>query len=138
MASCGRWRSVSGSTAINTYDVQLTQIDTLGPQVFDPDGAGPNQAIQIVGNPTFNLFATKPANAAAGPTPAVNGLTINFRDPINATQIGSAPGAAAVDALADGLPLGNDVLPIPIFSRDDAGRVVEVQPGTMEALPIRR
>jgi hypothetical protein len=48
------------------------------------------------------------------------------------------PGAAAVDALADGVPLGDDVLPIPVFSRDDAGRVVEVQPGTMEALPIRR
>jgi hypothetical protein len=49
-----------------------------------------------------------------------------------------APGAAAIDAFAGKLPFGNDVLPLPVFSRDDAGRVIEVQPGTLEALPIRR
>lgn len=63
-------------------------IDTQGPQIFDPDGAGVNQAIQAitngVPNPTFNLFDVKPAQ---GPTPLVNGLLINVRDlPLRVSQ----------------------------------------------------
>ncbi|MEI7701497.1 MAG: hypothetical protein WCK86_16990, partial [Planctomycetia bacterium] len=64
-------------------------IDTQGPQITDPDAGGALQAIQIA-NPaplgpvnginSFNLFATKPANAAQGPTPLVNGLIINIVD----------------------------------------------------------
>ena len=64
-------------------------VDSQGPQVNDPDGAGPLQAIQIAnatpqGTPNafngFNLFTGKPFNAAAGPTPIVDGLIINIRD----------------------------------------------------------
>jgi hypothetical protein len=48
------------------------------------------------------------------------------------------PGAAAVDALTGGLPLLNDVLPLPVYARDSAGRVFEVQPGVSDAIPLRR
>jgi len=93
--------TVSASAAINNYDLRLTVLDNLGPQIFDPDGPNfPAQAISIVGAPFFDLFANKPANAAAGPTPPVNGLTITFRDPVTANQIGTGPGAilGALDA----------------------------------------
>jgi Bacterial Ig-like domain len=56
-------------------------IDTQGPQVFDPDAAGPQQAIQVVTkgvvNPTYDLFDVKPS---IGPTPRVDGLLINVQD----------------------------------------------------------
>jgi len=64
-------------------------IDTQGPQVFDPDDGGPDQAIQIITdtdvvppviNTTYNLFGLKPGNAPQGPTPLVEGLRINIRD----------------------------------------------------------
>ncbi len=88
----GNVPGVSVSPAINNYDISLEQIDNLGPQVFDPDGpAFPGQAIQIVDSPFYNLFANKPATAAIGPTPTVNGLTINFRDPISNVQTGVGP-----------------------------------------------
>lgn len=63
--------------AINIYDIKVVDGDTLGPQVVDPDGAGPEQAIQINGNPTFNLFDVKPAQ---GPTPLLNSLVIHIQD----------------------------------------------------------
>lgn len=94
--------AASASAAINTYNLSLTaNIDNLGPQVIDPDGPGfPAQAIQIVDNPFFNLFTNKPASGPAGPTPPINGLTINFRDPITSTQVGISAGATlgALDA----------------------------------------
>lgn len=56
-------------------------IDTQGPQVYDPDGGGPQQAIQVVTNgtpnATFDLFEIKPSS---GPTPRVDGLLINIQD----------------------------------------------------------
>ncbi len=73
--------TTSASAAINTYDVSVAQIDELGPQVT---------AVNITGAPAFNLFANKPANAPAGPTPPVIGLTISFRDLVSATQTGSS------------------------------------------------
>ena len=81
------------SPAINTYDVRLKEIDLLGPELFDPDGAGPQQAIQIVTNgvpnPTFNLFGPKPNLA---PTPLVNGLLLNVRDLISQVILRRQPG----------------------------------------------
>ncbi|MFH1919863.1 MAG: hypothetical protein ABIP48_08270 [Planctomycetota bacterium] len=71
-------------------------IDTQGPQVFDPDGAGAEQAIQITGSPNYNLFGLKPDNAPEGPTPLVDSLTINVRDlPLRVTDF-------LYGALADG------------------------------------
>ena len=56
-------------------------IDTQGPRIFDPDGAGPSQAIQIGGNPTYDLFDPKgPGPAPQPPTPLVNSLVINVED----------------------------------------------------------
>jgi uncharacterized repeat protein (TIGR01451 family) len=59
-------------------------IDTQGPQVFDPDAAGPQQAIQVVTNgvvnPTYDLFNLKGQNALIGPTPRIDGLLINIQD----------------------------------------------------------
>ena len=56
-------------------------IDTQGPRVFDPDGGGPQQAIQVitagVPNATFDLFDIKPT---LGPTPRTDGLLINVSD----------------------------------------------------------
>ena len=49
----------------------LIHIDTAGPQITD---------VAITGSPLFNLFANKPANAPAGPTPLVHSLTISVRD----------------------------------------------------------
>ncbi len=91
--------TVSASAAINTYDISLAQIDELGPQVT---------AVAITSAPTFNLFANKPLNAAAGPTPAVRGLTISFRDLVSAAQRGSSV-AATLGALdpATALAPGN-------------------------------
>jgi len=64
--------NTSSSTAINLYDLQIVNADELGPQVFDPDGTGPDQAIQINGTPTYDLFANKQslANSAVAAAPA--------------------------------------------------------------------
>ncbi|QEG38732.1 dockerin type I domain-containing protein [Roseimaritima ulvae] len=71
---------VQGQTveSINLYDINVVDVDLLGPQVFDPDGAGPEQAVQITGNPTYNLFDVKPVSQ--GPTPLVNSITVNIQD----------------------------------------------------------
>lgn len=83
----------AASPAINTYDVRLTEVDLLGPQLFDPDGAGPVQAIQIVTgntpNANFNLFGPKPNLA---PTPLVNGLLLNVRDLVSQAILRRQPG----------------------------------------------
>lgn len=54
--------------AINTYSIDVTQIDTLGPQVT---------GLLIPGFPAFDLFH---ASALAGPTPLVTSLQVNLRD----------------------------------------------------------
>lgn len=66
------------SNSINIYDVDVADLDLLGPQIVDPDGAGPQQAIQITGNPAYNIFDVKPISQ--GPTPLVTSLTINIQD----------------------------------------------------------
>ncbi|QEG38731.1 dockerin type I domain-containing protein [Roseimaritima ulvae] len=77
---------ITGSTtdAINIYEVNLVEVDLVGPQVYDPDGAGPLQAIQITSDPTFNLFDLKGSDGQLqGPTPLVHSLTLNLRDILN-------------------------------------------------------
>lgn len=71
---------IQGATpdSINVYDINVADLDLLGPQIIDPDGAGPEHAIQITGNPTYNIFDVKPVSQ--GPTPLVNSLTINIQD----------------------------------------------------------
>ncbi|MCO6455897.1 MAG: hypothetical protein J5I93_11420 [Pirellulaceae bacterium] len=90
--------------AINTYFASLTEVDLLGPQVFDPDGAGPEQAIQIVTagvvNENFNLFEVKPDGVDQGPTPLIDGLLINVRDLLTRELERRAPG----DPLSDIYP----------------------------------
>jgi hypothetical protein len=78
-----RIRGATSST-INIYEVNLIEVDLVGPQVYDPDGAGPRQAIQIPTAPNFNLFDLKDSNGnVQGPTPLVHSLTINLRDILN-------------------------------------------------------
>jgi hypothetical protein len=71
--AAGDLTTQSASPAINVYDLTVQETDRLGPQAFDPDGLGPNQAIQITSSPTFDLFANKQAHArsavAAAPIP---------------------------------------------------------------------
>lgn len=71
---------VRGATpdSINIYDIGVADLDVRGPQVVDPDGAGPQQAVQITGNPTYNIFDIKPVTQ--GPTPLVHSLTIHLQD----------------------------------------------------------
>ncbi|MDA1014248.1 MAG: calcium-binding protein [Planctomycetota bacterium] len=65
----------------NVYDISTSEVDTLGPRVFDPDGVGPDRhGVEITSDPTFNLFDVKPAQ---GPTPGVVSLTINIEDAPN-------------------------------------------------------
>ena len=74
------------SDAVNVYDVSLTEVDILGPQLFDPDGSGGKAAVHITddGKTTtrdeslYDLFDPKPSTD--GPTPTVNSLTIHVRD----------------------------------------------------------
>ena len=49
-----------------------------------------------------------------------------------------APGVAAVDARAGGFELIDDVLRLPVFTRDANGQVIEVRHGTIKALRIGR
>lgn len=71
---------VQGQTvdSINLYDINVVDLDLLGPQVFDPDGPGPLHAVQITDNPTYNLFDVKPVSQ--GPTPLVHSITVNIQD----------------------------------------------------------
>lgn len=57
----------------NVSDPQtlLIFVDTAGPQVT---------AVQITGEPGYNLFGLKPGNAPQGPTPLVYSLTIDVQD----------------------------------------------------------
>lgn len=49
-----------------------------------------------------------------------------------------APGVAAADTHAGGFELVNDILRLPLYSRDVNGRVIEVRRGKVDALPIGR
>jgi hypothetical protein len=100
--------AATSSSAINTYDVQLAEIDLLGPHVFDPDGAGPLSGVHITDDPLtardeslFDLFNPKPTQ---GPTPLVKSLTIHLRDLVSLDHAGRAPGDIydALDALIAG------------------------------------
>ncbi|MEE4314996.1 MAG: Ig-like domain-containing protein, partial [Desulfofustis sp.] len=68
----------------NVREPQMLRIfiDTQGPQLYDPDGAVADQhAIEITGNPGFNLFDLKDANGdLQGPTPLIRSLTIHVQD----------------------------------------------------------
>ena len=73
------------SEAINTYKVRLNDVDAVGPQVVDPDGAGPLSGVHITENPAtpgheaeYDLLGLK--GSTSGPTPPVPSLTIHFRD----------------------------------------------------------
>ncbi|HUT13235.1 MAG TPA: hypothetical protein VMY42_22290 [Thermoguttaceae bacterium] len=70
--------NVSAPQALNIF------IDTQGPRIFDPDGAGVRNAVHITDNAAtpqderdFDLFDPKPS---AGPTPLVHALTIHVQD----------------------------------------------------------
>ncbi|MCA9072571.1 MAG: proprotein convertase P-domain-containing protein, partial [Planctomycetaceae bacterium] len=52
-------------------------IDTQGPQIVDPDGVGPQHAIEIGGAPGYNILAPI---LGQGPTPVVKSLIINIED----------------------------------------------------------
>lgn len=73
----------ANDNVINVYDVNPIEVDLVGPRVADPDGAGPQQAVQVTGSPNFDLFDPKPATADQGPTPLVNSITINLEDILN-------------------------------------------------------
>lgn len=91
------------SAAINTYDFDnLTGLGTGNPGVGLVDIFGPQVTnVQITGSPNYNLFGLKPGNAAQGPTPAINSLTISLRDLPN-----RAPGFLynALDAISATTP----------------------------------
>jgi hypothetical protein len=57
------------SLAINNYTAAIVDADDAGPQVT---------GVFVTGFPTFDLFDPKPQ--IQGPTPLVNGLTINIQD----------------------------------------------------------
>ena len=78
---------VRGATAeaINVYEVTLVEVDLLGPQLYDPDGAGGVDPVHITDDvgtardeSTYDLFDPKPSED--GPTPLVYSLTFHFRD----------------------------------------------------------
>ncbi|MEZ6132265.1 MAG: hypothetical protein R3C59_26690 [Planctomycetaceae bacterium] len=83
-------KALPAGAATTPQQVLPIFIDTQGPQIVDPDGAGGTlQAIQIAnaapagpgnGINTYNLFTGKSLAAAIAPTPLVNGLVINIRD----------------------------------------------------------
>jgi Ca2+-binding RTX toxin-like protein len=77
-------------TPDGSADAYQIFLDTQGPQITN---------VQITGSPAFNLFGLKPGNAAQGPTPLVNSLTISVQDLPNriAAFLYNALAADAVD-----------------------------------------
>ena len=56
-------------------------LDTQGPRIYDPDGAGnARHAIEIGGDPAYDLFDQKDADGILAPTPLINSLVINVQD----------------------------------------------------------
>jgi len=69
----------------NTPQVLEMFVDTQGPRVQDPDGAGPLDGVHITDNPAtarderlYDLFDPKPSTD--GPTPLVYQITVNIED----------------------------------------------------------
>ncbi|WP_146393883.1 dockerin type I domain-containing protein [Allorhodopirellula solitaria] len=130
---------IQGATpdSINIYDISVADMDKLGPQIFDPDGAGPQQAIQITGNSTYNIFDVKPI--IQGPTPLVNSLTINIQDlPTRFpgfvygaldTDISSAAGLYTLTGDHNGIIPIADIFVVnaPVFEGDLATATIELR-----------
>ena len=92
---------VAGNTTSDaSADVLNIFLDSVGPQIT---------SVQITGSPAYNLFGTKPGNALQGPTPAVNGLTINVRDLPNRSNVDPNFLYPALEAAVAATP-GNFVL----------------------------
>ncbi len=83
---------VFGATAnaINVYDLNVKEVDVLGPQVFDPDGVGPVTPVHPGGFPSFDLFDPKPTQN--GLTPPITSIVINMRDLLDFGLEPRAPG----------------------------------------------
>lgn len=86
----------SDADAINVYDLNVIEVDLLGPQVYDPDGAGPLGGVHITDDPAtpdneaeYDLLVPKPSD---GPTPSINSLTIHLRDHLTRELLRRAPG----------------------------------------------
>lgn len=69
---------------LSAQAVLVIMIDTQGPRIVDPDGAGSLSGVHISDDPatavdesTYDLFAPKPTD---GPTPLVRKLTIHMSD----------------------------------------------------------
>ena len=77
---------VMGATppSINTYDFDnISGLGTGLPGVSNADIEGPqvtDVTINALTTATYNLFGLKPGNAAQGPTPLVDSLTVHFQD----------------------------------------------------------
>ncbi len=86
-------------TGINVYDLNVTEVDVLGPQVFDPDGAGPLGGVHITDDlgtaaneAEYDLFSSKNPAHVSSPTPPVKSLTIELRDPLTSSILTRQPG----------------------------------------------
>jgi len=91
----------ASSGTFNTYDVEIDEVDILGPQLFDPDGAGGVGAVHITDDAgtaqdesQYDLFSPEPATD--GPTPLVDSLTIHVRDLLTRDLQNRAPEDADV------------------------------------------
>ncbi|HTM54232.1 MAG TPA: DUF4214 domain-containing protein, partial [Pirellulales bacterium] len=113
--------------AINVYDLNITEVDLLGPQVFDPDGPGGVGAVHITDDPStpadeslYDLSTQKGAGLTS-PTPLITSLTVHLRDPLTPTLLVRQPGDVypALDAAVASQPglyvlVGDSVGRIPI------------------------
>jgi hypothetical protein len=82
--------------AMNVYDLLVSEVDVVGPQIFDPDGVGGVNPIHITDDPTtainesqFDLFDLKKMTT---PTPRVDSITLHFRDILDRLLPNRAPG----------------------------------------------
>ena len=86
---------VDGVTAesFNAYKLQITELDSTGPRVIDPDAAAnAHHAVEITSHPGFDLFD---ATFSQGPTPPITSLTVHLEDGPSRTLDGLA---VALDA----------------------------------------
>ncbi|MGI9457172.1 MAG: dockerin type I domain-containing protein, partial [Aeoliella sp.] len=88
---------VFGSTAdvINIYDLNVVEVDVLGPQIT---------SVVVSSAPGYDLFDPKPS--VNGPTPLIDSITLNLRDLLDFDLFNRAPGDLydALDLLAAGSP----------------------------------
>ena len=131
---------VKGATveSINVYDVELVEVDLVGPRVTN---------VAITGEPDFNLFNGKPSASGAGPegprpTPLVHSITISLED-----LIVRPPGAqgfvyptldmATAQAVGHYRVVGdaNGVIPIrEVIATNDPPLVGTIPTGTIELI----